>query len=73
MGDFLKNYPQYSEFNYTWNLPVDKMRIMLADASRVDSKKANKPESKKGDDAEIVNEGSMFDFIGGSAGMMKKI
>jgi len=72
MGDFLKNYPQYSEFNYTWNIPVDKMRIMLADASRIDNKKSKKSELKKDDDIEVVNEGSMLDLIGGSSLVKKK-
>ena len=62
----------YSEFNYKWNLTIEKRIIMLMDAPRMEylNKKGKKKEKKE--ETKIVSKGSLLDFFGDSAGKIKK-
>jgi hypothetical protein len=66
MGNFLKDYPQYSEFQYKWNLSVEKRILLLVDASRMEYSTKKKKKKEKEEET-VVSTGSMKDFFGSSA------
>lgn len=60
----------YSEFNYKWNLSIEKRIVMLMDAPRMEYfNKKKKDVTKK---ETLVSEGSLLDFFGDSASRIKK-
>ena len=64
MSGFLKEYPQYTEEDYKWRLSVVKRIVMLADAPRVEYKKIK---DKKSEREEVINTGTLDDFMDGVA------
>ena len=68
MAGFLKEYPMYTEFNYKWNLSVEKKIIMLADAPRVEYHDKKKDKKEK-----VIHSGNLNDFFGDSAKKINKI
>jgi hypothetical protein len=58
MAGFLKEFPMYTEFQYKWNLSIEKRIVMLADSPRVEYDN-DSAENKE----EIVETGSLKDFL----------
>lgn len=62
MAGFLKEYPMYTEFQYNWNLSIEKRMLMLLDAPRVeyDSIKDEKKPIKTGNLNEIIKNAKKY-------------